>query len=141
VDLLQEFLLKMIPAGWRARVQSAITLSDSEPEPDLAIVPGPASRYHDHHPSAADVGLVVEVADTSLRQDRVLKNLIYSRASIPVYWIVNLIDRQIEAYTQPSGPVEEPRYAERQDYRSGDSAPVVLDGQLIGSIAVEDLLP
>jgi hypothetical protein len=59
-------LLRRLPGGWDLRVQSVITLSDSEPEPDFAIVRGSSADYETRHPFAADVGLVIEVADTSL---------------------------------------------------------------------------
>ena len=62
---------------------------------------------------------------------------VYGKAGIPIYWIVNLIDRQIEVYSdpQPDG------YATRTDYRSDEYVPVVLDGTVVGQIAVDDILP
>lgn len=74
------------------RVQSAITLEDSEPEPDIAVVLGPEERYLEAHPTAPDIGLTVEVADTTLRLDGDFKDPLYARAKIPIYWIVNLVD-------------------------------------------------
>jgi hypothetical protein len=63
--------------------------------------------------------------------------VVYGRSSIPVYWILNLVDRQVEVYSgpQPDG------YATRADYRSGQHVPVFLDGTIVGHFAVDDMLP
>jgi Uma2 family endonuclease len=78
-----------------------IPASDSEPEPDLVWA---ARRdYSKRHPEPHEVLLLVEVADTSLEVDRGLKLSVYAEAGIPDYWIVNLIDQQIEVYRKPVG--------------------------------------
>jgi Uma2 family endonuclease len=133
-------LLRSLPAGWDLRVQSAITLSDSEPEPDFAIVRGSSADYEGHHPFAADVGLLIEVADTSLARDLHDKGRIYANASIPNYWIVNLVDRRVEAYSQPSPADAAAEYAAIQFYQVGDAVPVVLDGASVAVIPVAELL-
>lgn len=133
-------LMKSLPGGWDLRVQSAISLSDSEPEPDFAIVRGSAADYESRHPSAADVGLVIEIADTSLARDRHDKGRIYANAEIPNYWLVNLPDRQIEVYRDPT-PAEVPaEYGARQFYQVGDSMPLVLDGATVAMLPVAELL-
>jgi Uma2 family endonuclease len=93
------------------------------------------------HPGAQDLALVVEVADSSLAQDRNVKGPIYARAAIPVYWIVNVPDRRIEVFTDPTGPVPIPVYRQRTDFAETDAVPLVLDGVEVGRIAVRDLLP
>jgi Uma2 family endonuclease len=133
--------LRLLPAGWDLRVQSAVTLTDSEPEPDFAVVRGDETTYRTRHPAAADIGLIVEVSDSSLQGDRDDKGGIYARAGIACYWIVNLIDQQVEVYTSPSGPVADPRYGQRGDYRAGDSIPLPLGGAVPIQVAVGDLLP
>lgn len=134
-------LLKALPGGWDLRVQSAITLSDSEPEPDFAIVRGSSEDYEGRHPLAADVGLVIEVADTSLPRDQHDKARIYANAGIPIYWIVNLVDRRIEVYSQPSGADAAAEYTVKQFYTSRDTVSVVLDGSEMAHITVAELLP
>src|SRR5262245_21493018 len=134
-------LARVLPADRIVRVQSAITTTDSEPEPDLAVVPGPHDRYAQCHPGPADIDLLVEVADASLTRDRVEKGRIYARANIGNYWIINLPDRQVEVYTDPTGPGGAPAYRKRQDFRAGQSVPLAIVGQPIGSVAVNDLLP
>jgi Uma2 family endonuclease len=133
--------LRLLPPGWDLRAQSAVTLTASEPEPDFAIVRGDESLYVNRHPTAADVGLVIEVSDSTLQGDRVDKGAIYARAGIECYWIVNLNDRQIEVYTSPSGSAPTPRYAQRVDYGEGDSVSLLLDGGAQVQVAVKDLLP
>ena len=140
LDQTNEALRSRLPGGqWRVRVQSAITLPpDSEPEPDIAIVAGPASRYARNHPSPGDIALVVEVADTTLEDDRIEKGRIYARAGLPVYWIVNVRERQVEVYTQPAGDAN-PAYLSRNDYRLDDSVPLVLFGQRVADVSVGEL--
>lgn len=89
-----------LPAAWHARIQSSLVTSDSVPEPDIAIVRGPADDYDDQHPTGNDTALVVEVADSSVEIDRD-KARIYAEAGIPAYWIVNIPDRQVEVFTGP----------------------------------------
>jgi Uma2 family endonuclease len=83
---------------------------------------------------------VVEVSTSSLHHDRTDKARIYARASIPVYWIVNVIDKVVEVYTQPSGPGDTPAYAKRDLCPIGTSVSVVLDGNTVGTIAVAEVM-
>jgi len=141
LDLVKATLRLALPAGWMLRDQEAITLSDSEPEPDGAVVRGGPRTYLTRHPGPSDVGLVIEVADSTLPGDRADKGRIYARAGLSCYWIVNLVDLQVEVYTAPSGPTAAPAFAQRTDYRPGDRIPLVLDGATVADIAVQDLLP
>jgi putative restriction endonuclease len=140
LDLANDELGTRIPPGWRLRLQSAITTTDSEPEPDVVVVPGPARRYIRAHPGPTDIALVIEISDTTLDHDRIVKGRIYARARLPVYWIVNIPNRQIEVYTQPRSG-RNPTYRQRRDYLPGEKIPLVIAGQEVGSITVEDLLP
>jgi Uma2 family endonuclease len=133
---LRKGLEQVIPAGWYVNSQEPVTDETSEPEPDASIVRGDSKDYLQRHPGPGDTALVGEVADTSLRRDRGVKKRIYARASIPVYWIVNLVDKQIEVYTGPTGPAKKPDYQDRQDYKPGEVVPVVIDGRQVGQLAV-----
>jgi Uma2 family endonuclease len=134
-------LLRPLPVGWDLRIQLTVALSDSQPEPDFAVVRGSADDYETRHPGPADVGLIIEVASTSLTRDQRDKWRIYARAGIACYWIVNLVDQRIEVYTQPSGPTAVPAYGSFQTYKPGDDVPLILDGNAVGSVPVADLLP
>ena len=102
--------------GWYVRTQGPIGLDDeSEPEPDVAVVPGSADDYARAHPSRAV--LTVEVAQSSLALDRRHKGSLYARAGLVDYWILNLVDRVLEVYRAPVADAAAPfgwRYAERE---------------------------
>lgn len=134
---LLKWLTRSLPAGWDLRIQAALTLSESEPEPDLAVVAESPDGYTSRHPTAGDAALVVEVSDSTLAGDRADKGRIYARDGIGCYWIVNLVDRQVEVYTgpTPSG------YAHRQDCRETDRLSLHLAGAVVASAAVSTFLP
>ena len=102
--------------GWYARMQGPIGLDDeSEPEPDIAVVPGAPDDYARAHPERAV--LTVEVAESSLALDRRHKGSLYARAGLADYWVVNLVDRVLEVYRAPVEDSAAPfgwRYAERE---------------------------
>lgn len=140
ISLLHRRFSRLLPEDWIIRIQSAITTRESEPEPDLAVVSGPERTYLARHPSPRDVGMLIEVSESTLRDDRRIMGRIYARARIPIYWIVNLIDRQIEVYTIPKGG-RNPAYAERCDYPRHQSIPLVIAGQEFWRIPLRELFP
>ena len=123
------------------RIQAPVSLDDeSEPEPDVSVVPGSARDYSREHP--ARPVLVVEVAESSLALDRAHKSSLYARARLDDYWIVNLVDRVLEVCRRPVADAAAPfgwRYESTQAL-SADSfvTPLVAPG---AQIAVRDLLP
>jgi Uma2 family endonuclease len=130
-----------LPQGWHVRQQSAITLEDSEPEPDLALVEGTARRYSARHPEPADIQLIIEVADSSLMEDKRRKMRLYARAGIHEYWIINLVASQVEVHTDPTGPSGVPEYHARREFKIDESVPLIIGGQVLAPIPVKDLLP
>jgi Uma2 family endonuclease len=98
---------------------------------------GDDDTYTTRHPGAAEVGLVVEVADSSLATDRGLKARLYAEAGIEIYWIVNLVDRCIEVHTSPGLQ----GYAEVTLFEDMQSVPLLLDGVQTDSLAVAEVLP
>lgn len=141
VALGRRMLDRRLPPGWHVRVQSAITTPESEPEPDLAVVRGEEMEYKARHPEAADIAIVVEISSTTLKDDRTLMGRIYARACLSTYWIINLVDQQVEVYEQPSGPVQEPSFGHHRVFRRGEAVPFIVDGNDVGPIPVTDLLP
>src|SRR5438034_3315527 len=119
LDLVKAALGAILPPGWLLRVQQTIVLPDSQPEPDFAVVRGNPRSFIARHPGPADVGLIVEVADSSLLRDQRDKTRIYARGGIAVYWIVNLVDQRVEVYTQPSGVTAVPAYGAFQNFQPG----------------------
>jgi len=132
--LMRQALENLGAPGWYVDTQEPLTTADSEPEPDVMVVRGETRRYLDRHPGPQDVPLVIEVADSSLQRDRTLKKRLYAAAGILVYWIVNLIDNQIEVYTDPSGPGDQPDYRHQQNYGLTDAIPVVIEGREVGHL-------
>jgi Uma2 family endonuclease len=127
--------------GFHARVQQPLTLpDDSEPEPDIAIVPGDPRDYVASHPTTAP--LVVEVSESTLRYDQNTKGSLYAAAGLQEYWIVNLVDRQLEVYRKPIPDANEPHgfvYDDVVFLGPADFATPLALPQ--GRIAVADLLP
>jgi len=136
---LQMRLIKLIGEEWLVRVQSAIQLSGSLPEPDITVVPGPESHYDRARPRPKEIELLVEVSDSTLEQDRGIKKQLYATGRIQSYWVVNLVDEQIEVYSLPKAG-KSPTYRSCRIYQRGESLPVVLGGKEIGSLHVADLL-
>jgi Uma2 family endonuclease len=128
----------LVSPGWHVGKKDPVVVSDwGKPEPDLSVVRGTENEYVDRAVTAADVSLVVEIAESSLGIDRSEMNRVYARAGIPVYWIVNLIDRQVEVYTEPGND----GYQSRQDFARGQGVPVVIEGREVGRIPVSDIVP
>lgn len=101
VRAVEEALRAAFGRGWEVRGQGPLALDDeSEPEPDVAVVPGTFLDYRLQHPSRPV--LVVEVSDSSLTLDREHKGGVYARAGVADYWIVNLVDRVLEVRREPS---------------------------------------
>ncbi|PYN17910.1 MAG: hypothetical protein DMD76_30365 [Candidatus Rokuibacteriota bacterium] len=126
---------------WHARTQGPIGLDDdSEPEPDVAVVPGSPEDYSRAHPSRPV--LTVEVAESSLAVDRQRKGSLYARAGLADYWVLNLVDRVLEVYREPAPDSAAPfgwRYARCEVFDA--SARVTPLAVPAASIPVSRLLP
>ena len=134
-------LRAVLPPGWVVSVQSPVSLDDeSEPEPDVVVVPGRLADYWHVHPTRP--ALAVEVAESSLAFDRRDKGSLYARAGIPDYWIVNLGERVLEVYREPA---PDPSAPYGWSYRSvvglAPPAVVALAAVSAARVAVADLLP
>ena len=133
-------LLRLLPTGWVLSPQGPVTFPTSEPEPDFTVARGVEADFDARHPEPAEVGLLVEVSDSSLAFDRTDKWRVYGRGGVPVYWVVNVVDRRIEVYTDPTGPAPQPGYRTRTDYQPGMAVPVVLSGVVAGTVAVSEVI-
>jgi Uma2 family endonuclease len=127
VELIEGEIIKMSPIGkyhaacvkrlnsvlnWRAgeyaiiSVQDPIRLDDySEPEPDIALLKDRNDFYAQELPSAEDVLLIIEVADTSVEYDRTVKMPLYAKGGIPEAWLANIREDRVEAYSQPANGI------------------------------------
>jgi Uma2 family endonuclease len=141
VDAAADLIRRLIPRDWSYRQQEPITLDDGEPEPDGAVVRGSRHDYRTRHPGPRDIAMVIEVADTSISTDRSIKLRSYARASIPEYWIINLVDRCVEVYTKPDPGAPEPTYHGKQIRGANEAVLLAIAGKELGIIAVRELLP
>lgn len=117
VKRLIKLFSNLIPDDVISSVQDPLQLNDlSEPEPDYMLLRADADFYSTRHPTADDVLLLIEVADSSLMYDRVQKQRLYASHNIPEYWLVNLNDNCLEVYRQPHGE----RYTGKATLRRGD---------------------
>jgi len=102
VDTLARLLVRAAGDWGIVRTQGPIALGPhSEPLPDLALLKPQAQRYFDAHPRPADVLLVIEVADSSLRFDRDVKTPLYAEHGVPEVWVIAVEDRRLTRYRDP----------------------------------------
>ena len=111
-----KYLEKLFNNLAEIRFNGPITLADSEPELDIAIVRLPANRYKIHHPYAEDIFVVIEVANTSLKKDLELKQTIYANAGIQEYWIIDLSQTKLIVFREPNNGY----YQSREEYTEGE---------------------
>lgn len=133
VEMTRRALESVRPSSTLVRAQFPLALGTaSEPEPDLAVVPGAVENYVDQHPTEAL--LIAEVADSSLAKDREQKRRLYAQHGIPEYWIVNLVDRHLEVHRDPAaGDYKSKTTLERSDTVTPHFADTAL--------SVADLIP
>jgi Uma2 family endonuclease len=106
----------------RAWVSEArpITLADSEPEPDIAIVRLPWFQYSQHHPYSEDIFLLIEISDSTLSKDLNEKKQLYAQAGILEYWVVDVKAKKVFVFQQPEGN----NYRIQLEYTTGNIAPL-----------------
>ena len=135
VGRILRFFGQFAEARYLVRIQDPIRLADSVPEPDCVLANYRDDFYASGKPRPKDILLVVEVAESSLNQDRMIKMPLYASAGISEYWIANIVDSCIEVHRlpQPSG-----QYAEMRIYKRGESlSPLELPHI---TLAVNDIL-
>jgi Uma2 family endonuclease len=132
LGLVGEALRTVFGVGWRFRNQSPLVLGqDLDPKPDFAVIAG-SPRGSSAHPTTAE--LVVEVADSSLTFDTNDKRLLYARAGIREYWVVDINARQLLVYRDPKGG----DYATQQTLSPADAVSPLAASAAI--VRVADLL-
>lgn len=141
ISLVERVLMSVLGPAWYVRVQMPVALDEeSEPEPDVSVVPGNPRDYRDAHPERPV--LIVEVAQSRLRFDRRQKGSLYARARVADYWIVNIPDRRLEVYRDP-----QPDPAAPFGWRYGSAVTLGPDERVTplavagAAIVVSDLLP
>jgi Uma2 family endonuclease len=137
-------LAPRLPAGWSLWPESTIVLDqDSAPLPDFAVIRSGdllGRAAPERYPGPADVGLLIEIAVTSLREDLTSALERYARAGIPAYWVVDVPGRRVLAHGEPRVVEGRGAYARVEIVRAGETLPLVLDGREAARIPFDELL-
>jgi len=143
VDELYRALAELIPGSHHVYSQQPVTFGSSEPVPDMVVVRGDNREFRGRHPGAAEIDLIVEVADTTLQLDRNQKSAICAAAEIAEYWIINLPERQAEIHRQPraASDTTHATYETREVVPADGRMSLVLEGKKLGEIGLADVLP
>lgn len=142
VDALGKSLERLLAPAWIAREEKSVVLGRRwRPEPDVALVRGPRSRYKQAAPVAADIALIAEVADSSAGRDRRYKLRRYAACRVPYYWVLLVGKHEIEVHSEPVGRGATASYRTRQTYAAGSEVPVIVEGKEVARIAVDDIVP
>lgn len=115
-DSMAEYLREQLRGSAKIYESHPISLPDSEPEPDIAVVKLPVSLYDSRHPSAEEIYLLIEISDSTLEKDLEQKRITYAHAGILEYWVVDLKAQQLIVFQQPSGN----SYQIQQTYSQGN---------------------
>ena len=140
---LAKKLEKLVPEElWTIREEKAIELAPFwRPEPDVAVARGSYLNYQTRRPGPHEIYLVIEVTETSQDADRGRKYHGYAASGLPVYWIVDLVNRVVEVHSKPIGSGDEACYDAAEVFDESREIALVLSGQEYGRIAVKDILP
>lgn len=120
-DRFAKLLQRLLQTRAQVREGHPITLPDhSEPQPDLVIVAPLDAEYLDHHPYPADIFWLVEYSNSTLAYDLGDKQRLYSQAEIPEYWVVNLVDGEVNIFREP----QPTGYQQHQIVQTGSISPL-----------------
>ncbi|ODT97893.1 MAG: hypothetical protein ABS79_06770 [Planctomycetes bacterium SCN 63-9] len=142
-DLIQHLMMSLVGTGHFISMGTSMTVEEyqGEPEPDAMILRGKPRDYTNRRRTPENAPLVIEVSDTSYSEDRSVKWSLYAASGIPVYWILNLKQNQLEIHAEPTGRGEAASYAQRTILGPDDEVPLVLDGREIGRFILREILP
>ncbi len=124
----------------QVQTEAPISVSDADkpyngPEPDVAVTVQPTDFYRNRHPGGSDLLFVAEVADSSLKTDLSVKSLIYARADIPEYWVLDLTALQLHIHSNPINGI----YTEITVYEENETVTMLTFPEW--PVRVSELLP
>jgi Uma2 family endonuclease len=140
---VQDRLRIALPADWLIWPENPIAIDRLDaPLPDVTVVRGPLARYEDanRHPQVDEVGLIVEIAVSSLTRDLTLRAKKFAQALVPNYWVADVLGRRIIEHSALQVVDGVGRYSQVQERKRGDVIRLVLDGQEIAAIPVAELI-
>jgi Uma2 family endonuclease len=132
-DDVAELLREKLSGLAKIRESHPITLDNSEPEPDIAIVRLPKTIYAQRHPYPQDIYWLIEVSNATLSKDLIEKNTIYARNGIVEYWVIDLVNKKLIVHTEPKSD----NYKKVTQYTKGTISPLAFPNL---KIAIEQLL-
>jgi hypothetical protein len=112
---VSDYLRNLFKGKTHIRDAHPITLDNSEPEPDIAVVQLPTTIYRQHHPFPENIYLLIEISNRSLNKDLEEKTITYARNGIPEYWVIDLKNKKLIFHTQPQNNT----YLQIVEHRSG----------------------
>ncbi len=118
-DSVVKYLRKILAGLADVKESHPITLDNSEPEPDIAIVRLPETIYRNHHPYSQDIYWLIEISNKTLKIDLEQKTKIYARNEIPEYWVIDLVNKKLIVHTQPG----DDGYWQIVEYQAGQVIP------------------
>lgn len=143
--MFHEVLHGQLPVGWKVFLEGQFTLDEGNVVlPDVAVVRGQSFRSllpPGQFPSASKLGLVVEIAVTSLGKDLGPNLRRYAQARIPSYWVVDVAGARILVHSQPGTMDGQHGYAQVLTAKAGDTIPLILDDQEIAQLSYDTLMP
>ncbi|HHP7230203.1 MAG TPA: Uma2 family endonuclease [Xenococcaceae cyanobacterium] len=119
-DSVAEYLRNKLQGIAKIKESHPITLDNSEPEPDIAIVRLPETIYREHHPYAQDIYWLIEIANKTLEKDLKEKSVTYARNGIIEYWVIDLPHKKLWVFTNPQNN----QYLKQQEVTTGIIKPV-----------------
>ena len=132
-QLIADFLRELLKGKAYIRDSHPITLDNSEPEPDIAIVKLPSTIYLKHHPYPQDIYWLIEISNRTLKTDLNQKRITYARNGIPEYWVIDLVNKKLIVHTQ----VQNNNYTQVNEYTKGTISPLAFPNV---AIALDKLL-
>ena len=120
-DSVVKYLRKILEGLADVKESHPITLDNSEPEPDIAIVRLPETIYRNHHPYPDDIYWLVEISNKTLRIDLEQKSKTYARNGIAEYWVIDLVNKKLIVHTQPNNEI----YSQVIEYKTGKVTPQI----------------
>jgi hypothetical protein len=142
--MIYNTLSRRLPADWLLWPENPVALDARHaPLPDVTVVRGPVELYarERRHPRADDVGLIVEIAVSSLAKDLGERAEKFARALVSNYWVADVRNHRIIAHTGPEIIAGVGCYSRVSEHGLAEDIPLVLDGREVARLPVAELLP
>ena len=134
IDTVADYLRNILQGKAKVREAHPVTLDNSEPEPDIAIVRFDSNNYASHHPYPQDIYWLIEISNSTLAKDLEEKSITYARNGITEYWVIDLPHNKLWVFTQP----KQNGYVNKQEVVAGNIHPVAFSNV---NIKINRLLP